>query len=113
MRDADQFHISKHHAWTFFTVVHQHFNTLGAQLAVQLLRQLLHTVRFVHVHRQDGHLERCQIIWPYDATFVVVLLNRSSHNTRDPDTITTHRQDLVTTIFALNRSVKRLGIFGA
>ena len=110
MRDTDQLHIGEHHARTLFTIVHQHFNTLGAQLGVQFLRQLLHTVRLVHVHRQDRHLERRNRIRPDDTAIVKVLLNRRRYHASHPDTIAAHGQDLVTAIFALDRGFHRLGV---
>ena len=110
--DTDQFHIGKHHARTLFTIVHQHFDTLRAQLSVQLFSQLLHTVGFVHVHRQNGDLERGNGIWPYDATIVKVLFNSSSDYASDPDTVAAHSQGLVTAIFALNSGFHRFRVLG-
>ncbi|WP_394327202.1 aminoacyl--tRNA ligase-related protein, partial [Enterobacter cloacae] len=52
----------------------------------------MHTVRFVHVHWQDRHLERRDVIRPDNATLVVVLLNRRSHHARYPDTVAAHGQ---------------------
>ncbi len=45
--------------------------------------------------------ERRDSVRPYDAAFVVVLLNRRCYHTRYADTVATHRQDLVTAIFTL------------
>ena len=111
MRNADQFHIRKHHAWALFTIVHQHFDTLRTQLAVEFFRQLLHTVGLMHVHRQDRHLERSDVVRPDNATLVVVLLNSGSNHTRHPNTVAAHGQDLVTAIFTLNGGVQCAGVF--
>lgn len=56
--------------------------------------------------------ERRDSVRPYDASFVVVLLNRRSYHTRYPDTVATHRQDLVTTIFTLYGGFQCFGVLG-
>ena len=66
----------------------------------------------MHVHRQNRHLERRDSVRPYDAAFVVVLLNRRSYYTRYPDTVATHRQDLVTAIFTLYGGFQCFGVLG-
>ena len=105
MWNTDQFHISKHHARTLFTVIHQHVDTFRAQLSVEFLSQLLHAVRLVHVHWQDRYLERRDVIRPDDSAFVIVLLDSGSNNARYANAVAAHGQNLVTTIFALNGSV--------
>lgn len=66
----------------------------------------------MHVHRQNRHLERRDSVRPYDAAFVIVLLNCRSHNARYPDTVATHRQDLITAIFTLNGGFQCFGVLG-
>ncbi len=67
----------------------------------------------MHIHWQNSNLEGCQSGWPYDAALVMVLLNRRRDHTRDTDTVTAHRQRLVTAFLALNRRFHRVRIFGA
>ena len=59
----------------------------------------------MHVHWQDRHLERRDVIRPDDSAFVIVLLDSGSNNARYANAVAAHGQNLVTAIFALNGSV--------
>ena len=98
VRNADQLEISKHHARTLAAIVEQHFDAGRLELVVQRIGRRPHSLAAVVAHRRDRHGERGQRLRPRDAPAVVVLLDGSGDDARDPDPVAAHFHDLRLTV---------------
>src|SRR5471030_1597566 len=99
MWNTDQLHIGEHNSRPFFAVVQQDFDALVAQGGVQVFRRVFHPVGFMHIHRQNGDMERRDGQRPKYPAIIMVLFDGSSHHAGYADTVTTHGERKVTAVF--------------
>ena len=113
MRHTDQFHVGEHYARPFVAIVEQHGNAGGGEGVMQAVGRFPDRSTLGITDGHDGNVKRRDGLRENNAAFVVVLLDRGGHDTRDTDTVAAHFHDLRFAGLVEEGEIHRFRVFGA